>query len=87
MAAGVEVGAAGHVFREELAELAADHQAGGDFRQGDAGGFGDEGDGARGARVDFDYVDLGAGATTIRRSIPGNSELDVHQADDFEGAG
>ncbi len=52
----------------------AHHDFGGNFGPRDAGGFGDERDGARGARVDFKDVDLAIF----------DRELDVHQADDFE---
>ena len=53
------------------------HQAGGDGGNRAVGGLGNEGHGARGARVHFDQVDVFAF----------DRELDVHQADDVESEG
>ena len=74
--ASVEVGGALDVFGEEFAELASGHEASGDLGERYAGGLRDVGHGARGARVDFDDEDL----------IALDGVLNVHQADDFQGA-
>ena len=50
------------------------HAAGGDFCQRTPCGFGDEGDGARGARVDFEHVDV----------FSFDGKLRVHEPDDVE---
>ena len=55
-------------------ELFAHHDFGGEFGEGDADRFGDEGDGAAGAGVDFDDVEF----------FVLDGELDVHEAADFE---
>jgi len=68
-APGIEVGAALDIFWQELAQLAAGHQAGSDFGHRDAGSFRDEGNGARGAGIDFEDVDcvfaMGGGAAEL----------------------
>ena len=81
-AAGVEVRAALDVFWKELTQLAPGHQPGGDFGHWDSRGFGNEGHGARGARVDFEHVNL---SIAISARFARNGELHVHQADHFQG--
>ena len=87
-AAGVEVGAALDKFRKKFAELAASHQARGDFCERHAGGFRDIRNGPRGARVDFNHVDgaVGIVAVILRTHATRNRELNVHQSDDFQRA-
>jgi hypothetical protein len=58
----------------EGSERLAGHDAGGDRRHRQADHLGDEGDGARGPRIDFENVDL-----AVLDRI-----LDVHQANDIE---
>src|SRR5215472_1796389 len=60
--------------QSEVDEAPAQHDLGGELGQGDADGLGDEGDGARGARVDLEHVE--------RLVLDG--ELDVEEADDAE---
>ena len=61
----------------EVGELFASHHAGRNFRHRHAGGFGDEGHGAAGPRIDFQQKDMAVL----------NRELNVHQADDVETLG
>jgi hypothetical protein len=58
-------------------QLLAGHDRAAILAIGQADGLGDEGHGARGARVDFEHVDL----AVLDR------ELHVHQADDVERQG
>ena len=65
-------------FYFEVGELVcSEHYFGGDVDVGDFVCLGDEGDGARGAGVGFDDIDL----------FVFDYELDVEQAADIEGAG
>ncbi len=57
-----------------VGELFAHHDLGGEFSEGDADGFGDEGDSAAGAGVDFDDVEF----------FVLDGELDVHEATHFK---
>src|SRR5499426_933982 len=58
--------------KAEVGQAPAQHDLGGELGQGDADGLGDEGDGARGARVDLEHVE--------RLVLDG--KLDVEEADD-----
>src|SRR5581483_6103565 len=60
----------------EFAELAAGHHESGELGEGHADGLADEGDGAGGARVDFEDIDFAVE----------DGELDVDKADDAEFA-
>ncbi len=79
MRAGSEIFAGGEFARQQFAQLAAGHEARGDFGQRNAGGLGDIRNGARGARIDFDDVDV-----VVALSVALNGELQIDQADDFE---
>ena len=61
----------------QVSELAAGHQARGDFRQRHAGGFADVRNRARGARIHFEHV----------HGVVLDGVLHVHQADDVKRAG
>src|SRR5271157_376204 len=74
--AGVEVGAALDVLGEKVAQLASGHEAGGDLGERHAGGLRNIGHGARGPRVDLDHENF----------VALNGVLDVHKADDLQGA-
>ena len=60
-----------------IGQLLPGHDHGGVLGERAADGLADEGDGARGARVDFEDVD----------DLVLDGELDVHQAADVEGLG
>ncbi len=62
------------VLEAEGGELLAGHDAGGDLGDGHADHLGDEGHGARGARIHFEDVDY----------IILDGELHIHQADDVQ---
>ena len=67
---------------QQLAQLAAGHEPRGDLGQRNAGGLGDIRHGARGARIDFDDVDV-----VVALGVALNGELQIDQADDFEREG
>ena len=85
VAAGIEIGAALDELRQELAQLAAGHEARRNLRHGDAGRLGNVRHGARGARIHFEHVDLAALAAVDRISAR-DRELNIHQPDDFQRA-
>jgi hypothetical protein len=64
-----------------IGQAAPRHAARGDLGQRQAGGLGDEGHGARSARIHFQHVNHGILATAL------DGELHVHQADDVEALG
>ena len=80
--AGFEVFAGGELLGQKLAELAAGHETRGDLGERNAGGLRDIGHGARGARIDFDDVDV-----VVAVGVALDGELQIDQADDFEREG
>jgi len=79
---GWQIVAGGELLGKQFAELAAGHEAGGHLGEGNAGCLGDVRHGARGAGVYFDDVDM-----VVAVSVALDGELQIDQADDFEGEG
>src|ERR1039457_2390293 len=68
-AARVQFCASLDVLWEDLAQLAAGHEARGNLGQGYARSFGNEGHGAGGARVDFQHVNLAVAAGCVAAGL------------------
>ena len=79
MSAHFQILAAGKLFRQQFAQRAAGHQPGRHLGQRNARRLGNIRNGARGARIHLDDVDV---VHPVRIALDG--ELEIDQADDLQ---